>query len=97
MYALSTAGSILGTFLPVALLIPWLGTRRTMLATAALLALTAAPALGRRYVLAPVAIAVLALIPPGLVKPGDGVLTRPSRPTSSSRWCGRRMARGCCT
>ena len=72
MYALSTAGSILGTFLPVALLIPWIGTRRTMLATAALLAFAAVPALGRRYMLAPVAIAVLALMPPGLVKPGAG-------------------------
>ena len=60
----------------MALLIPLIGTRRTMLATAALLALAAAPALGRRYVLAPVAIAVLALIPPGLVKPGDGVHLR---------------------
>jgi spermidine synthase len=74
MYALSTAGSILGTFLPVAVLIPAIGTRRTMLATAALLALAAVPALGRRYLLAPVAIAALALLPPGLVKPGDGVI-----------------------
>jgi spermidine synthase len=45
-----------------------------MLATAALLALAAVPALGRRYLLAPVAIAALALLPPGLVKPGDGVI-----------------------
>jgi len=74
MYALSTAGSILGTFLPVALLIPWIGTRRTMLATAALLAFAAVPALSRRYMLAPVAIAVLALMPPGLIKPGPGVI-----------------------
>ena len=74
MYALSTAGSILGTFLPVAVLIPAIGTRRTMLATAALLALAAVPALGRRYLLAPVAIIALALLPPGLVKPGDGVI-----------------------
>jgi spermidine synthase len=74
MYALSTAGSILGTFLPVAVLIPAIGTRRTMLATAALLALAAVPALGRRYLLAPVAIVALALLPPGLVKPGDGVI-----------------------
>src|SRR4249920_2586386 len=64
MYALSTTGSILGTFLPVAILIPLIGTRRTMLATAALLAIVAAPALGRRYVLVPVAIVLLALLPP---------------------------------
>jgi spermidine synthase len=31
IYALSTVGSILGTFLPVLLLIPWLGTTRTFL------------------------------------------------------------------
>ena len=74
MYALSTAGSILGTFLPVAVLIPAIGTRRTMLSTAALLALSAVPALGRRYLLAPAAIVALALLPPGLVKPGDGVI-----------------------
>lgn len=74
MYALSTAGSIIGTFLPVVVLIPWIGTRRTMLATAALLAVVAVPALGRRYVLVPAAIAALALLPPGLVKPGEGVL-----------------------
>ena len=80
MYALSTAGSILGTFMPVAVLIPLIGTRRTMLATAALLALVAAPALGRRYVLVPAAIAALALLPPGLVKPGSGVIYETESP-----------------
>lgn len=74
MYALSTTGSILGTFIPVAILIPNIGTRRTMLVTAGLLALIAFPALGRRYVLVPAAIAVLAVVPPGLVKPGPGVI-----------------------
>ncbi len=74
MYALSTAGSILGTFLPVAVLIPQIGTRRTMLATAAVLALVATPALGRRYVVVPVTIAAVALIPPGLVKPGSRIV-----------------------
>ena len=74
MYALSTAGAILGTFLPVVVLIPLIGTRRTMLLTAAMLGLAATPALGRRYVLVPAAVAVVALIPPGLVKPGTGVV-----------------------
>ena len=74
MYALSTAGAILGTFLPVVVLIPLIGTRRTMLLTAAMLGLAATPALGRRYVLVPAAVAVVALIPPGLVKPGAGVV-----------------------
>jgi predicted membrane-bound spermidine synthase len=74
MYALSTTGSILGTFLPVVLLIPFIGTRRTMLASAGLLALVAAPALGRRYLLVPALIGGVALLPPGAVKAQPGVL-----------------------
>ena len=74
MYALSTTGSILGTFLPVVLLIPFIGTRRTMLASAGLLALVAAPALGRRYLLVPALIGAVALAPPGAIKPQPGVL-----------------------
>ncbi len=74
MYALSTAGSLVGTFLPVVVLIPLIGTRRTMLSTAGLLAAAAVPALGRRYVAVPAAIAVAALVPTGLVKPGAGVI-----------------------
>jgi spermidine synthase len=74
MYALSTAGSIIGVFLPVVVLIPFAGTRRTMLGTACVLALAAAPALGRRYLLVPAAIAVGAAISPGLIKPGAGVI-----------------------
>ncbi|MGO8948536.1 MAG: spermidine synthase [Ktedonobacterales bacterium] len=37
LYALSTAGSILGAFIPVLVLIPYLGVRRTLLATSACL------------------------------------------------------------
>jgi spermidine synthase len=74
LYALSTLGSILGTFLPVLVLVPAIGSRRTLLACAAVLALAAAPLVGRRYLLAPALVAGLALVPTGLVKPGQGVL-----------------------
>ncbi len=41
VYALSTLGSILGTFLPVLVLIPWLGTARTFLLFSLVLLLVA--------------------------------------------------------
>lgn len=41
VFALGTVGSILGTFLPTFLLIPWLGSRATVLGAAALLDLVA--------------------------------------------------------
>jgi len=72
LYALSTVGSILGTFLPVLVLIPAIGTRRTLLLAAALLAVAAALALPRKAMLAPVAILGLLAIPTGQIKPGGG-------------------------
>jgi spermidine synthase len=68
LYALSTLGSIAGTFLPVLVLIPWLGTRRTLILAAVVLAVSALPMLPRAAVAAPVALAALFAIPPGLVK-----------------------------
>ena len=73
LYAISTVGSLAGTFLSALVLIPFLGTRRTFLVYALALALAATVALGRRFALAPVAIAVLLALPAGTVKAvGDG-------------------------
>ena len=71
MYAISTVGSLLGTFLASLLLIPLVGTQRTFLTFALLLALVTVPALGLRYVAAPVAVAVLIALPSGTVKAAD--------------------------
>ena len=77
IYALSTVGSILGTFVPVFVLLPALGTARTLFLTGAVL--LAVSALGlltagarRATLLAGAATVVslgLMLVPPGLIKP----------------------------
>jgi spermidine synthase len=68
LYAISTLGSLVGVFLSALVLIPLAGTRRTFLAFALSLAIVAVPALGRRFVLAPIALAALLAIPVGTVK-----------------------------
>jgi len=73
-YALSTAGSLLGTFVPALLTIPLVGTQRTLLGTAFVLAGSASLLLGRRAAVAAVAFAVLVAIPPGAVKAEEGLL-----------------------
>jgi len=68
LYALSTIGSLVGTFLPVLVLIPWIGTQRTIIAIAAALALATLPLLPRRAIAAPLALAALLVVPPGITK-----------------------------
>jgi spermidine synthase len=73
-YALSTFGSLLGTFVPALILIPLAGTQRTLLLTAALLALSASFLLGRKVLVLAAAIAALGALPPGAVKAEAGLL-----------------------
>jgi spermidine synthase len=68
LYAISTFGSLLGTMLAALVLIPFLGTQRTFLVFAIVIALVAAAGLGWRYLALPIALAGVAAIPVGSVK-----------------------------
>ena len=68
LYALSTAGSLAGTFVAALVTIPWAGTQRTLVGTAAFVAAGAALLLGRGWLLAPVAVAALLAVPPPQIK-----------------------------
>jgi spermidine synthase len=70
LYALSTAGSLVGTLVSALLLIPLVGTRRTFLIFALAIAVVAVLGLRpvRRWALAPAAIAALIALPVGTLK-----------------------------
>lgn len=68
LYAISTAGSLLGTMLSALLLIPLLGTQRTFIVFALCLALVAALGIGWRALAAPAALALALAIPVGTIK-----------------------------
>ena len=75
LYALSTAGSLLGTLLSALVLIPLVGTRRTFLVFAIAIASIAVLGLRpvRRWALAPALMLVLIALPTGTLKAsGDG-------------------------
>jgi spermidine synthase len=81
LYALSTIGSLIGTFASVFLLIPSLGTRRTMVVISLSLLITAIAGLfqsiGRKallYILLLIAILVLQFLPVGAIKPSQGLI-----------------------
>src|SRR5215207_948659 len=74
LYALSTAGSLLGTLVSALVFIPLVGTRRTFLIFALAIAVVAVAGLRpvRRWALAPAAIAALMAVPVGTLKAEAG-------------------------
>jgi spermidine synthase len=74
LYALSTIGSILGTFASAILAVPFIGTQRTLIGTAVLLAFAAGLLLGARWQVLALALAALLAVPPGAIKSAHGVL-----------------------
>ena len=72
--ALATVGAIFGTFSSALLLIPAIGTQRTMLAAALLIAIVSLPLWLTLAAPATVVIGALLVVPPGAVKPAAGTL-----------------------
>lgn len=69
LYAISTAGSLVGTFAAALVLIPYVGTRRTFITFALALAMVALPVVSRLGLLVPAGLVVLLMISPGTIKP----------------------------
>jgi spermidine synthase len=82
LYAISTAGSLVGTMLAALVLIPFVGTQRTFVAFAVALAVVAAAGLGWRFVAVPVGLALVGAIPVGTVKATAGERVLEERETT---------------
>ncbi len=80
LYGLSTLGSIAGVFVPALVTIPLLGTDRTLVGTAAVVALAGALQLSGRWLLVPAGAAALLAVPPGVVKATPGLLYETESP-----------------
>jgi predicted membrane-bound spermidine synthase len=80
LYALSTVGSIIGTFVSALVAIQAFGTQRTMVGTAALLAGCSVLLIGRRAAPATIAALGLLLVPAGTVKASSGLLFEKESP-----------------
>jgi len=76
LYALSTFGSIVGSFMPALVLVPLLGVRNTFLAVAVVLMGVSAIGIfkGAARAAPPAGMAALMLIPTGTVRPMDGLV-----------------------
>jgi predicted membrane-bound spermidine synthase len=68
MYAISTVGSLCGTFLSALLLVPLVGTQRTFVLFALAVAAVAVLVLPRRFLVVPALIAAALALPPGATK-----------------------------
>ena len=74
LYALSTFGSILGSFLPALALVPLLGVRNTFIGVGAtLLTVSAIAALGGKGAAAAASV-LLVFVPQGVLRPMDGLV-----------------------
>jgi spermidine synthase len=74
LYALSTVGSLLGTFLSALVAIPAIGTQRTLLGAAALVALSGSLLLRGRWFVVAGAIGALLAVPAGAVRAEPGLI-----------------------
>ena len=69
--AIGTGGSLVGTFAASLVLIPFVGSQRTFIVLALLMALVAAWRMPARAWVVPAVVALLLLIPPGTTKPAE--------------------------